>query len=185
MSISSQNKVEKELHLSQQRIESILGSITGCFFVLDHNWRFLHINLPIDGYLPCPREKLLGKTLWEAYPHWEGTECNDLLYRAFSQKVTVHFEFFDKKKSKWYEMYAFHMPEGLSIHFHDISSRKGVEERLRHAYEEVEKRVQEKTRELVESNQALKAEIAERKKSGKGSFRDHSRGAKAIWVPAP
>src|SRR4030095_13870614 len=165
MSNSSQNNVEEELRLSQQRIETILGSITGCFFLLDHNWRFLYLNNLCDGYLPCPREELLGKTLWDAYPHWKGTECNDLLYRTLSEKDTVHFEFFDKKKSKWYEMYAFHMPEGLSIHFHDISSRKGVEEQLRLAHDELERRIQERTRELVQSNQALQAEIVERKKA--------------------
>lgn len=155
MSVPSQNKIKKELRFSQQTIESILESITGCFFVLDQNWRFLHINNPDDGYLSSPREMLLGKTLWDAFPHWKGTECNDLLYRALSENVTVHFEFFDRKKSKWYEMYAFHMPDGLSIHFHDISFRKEVEERLRLAYDEVEERVQERTRELVQSNQAL------------------------------
>jgi signal transduction histidine kinase len=164
MSGSSQNKVEEELRVLKQRIESILGSITGCFFVLDHNWSFLHMNHPSDGYLPCPREELLGKTLWEAYPHWKGTKCNDLLDRALSEKDTVHFEFFDKKQSRWYEMYAFHMPGGLSIHFHDISSRKGVEERLRLVYEEVERQIQERTRELLQSNQALQAEIVERKR---------------------
>ena len=90
MSTSPPNKVEKELRLSQQRIESILGSITGCFFLLDKNWRFLHINIPNDGYLPSSREEMLGKTLWEYYPHWKGTECNDLLNRTLSEKVTVH-----------------------------------------------------------------------------------------------
>jgi len=167
MSTSPPNKVEKELRLSQQRIESILGSITGCFFLLDKNWRFLHINIPNDGYLPSSREEMLGKTLWEYYPHWKGTECNDLLNRTLSEKVTVHFEFFDKKQTKWYEMYAFRMPEGLSIHFHDISSRKGIEERLRLAYEELEKRVQERTHELLASNQALQIEIEERKNAEK------------------
>ena len=96
----SQNNVEEELRLSQQRIVTILGSITGCFFLLDRHWRFLHINHPSDGYLPCPREELFGKTLWEVYPHWKGTGCNDLLNRALSEKETVHFEFYDKKISK-------------------------------------------------------------------------------------
>jgi len=167
MAGSSENKVEEELLLLQQKFESILGSITGCFFVLDQSWRFLHINLPENGYLPRPRDELLGKTLWEAYPHWEGTECNDLLHRALSDKVPVHFEFFDKKVSKWYDMYAFHMPKGLSIHFHDISPRKGIEESLRLAHEELEKRIQDRTRELVRSNHALQAEILERKKAEK------------------
>ncbi|MCE9626208.1 MAG: PAS domain-containing protein, partial [Deltaproteobacteria bacterium] len=78
MSNSTQDNLKEELLHSEQVIEAILGSITGCFFVLDQDWRFLHINLPNDGYLPLPRPELLGKTLWDAYPHWKGTECNQL-----------------------------------------------------------------------------------------------------------
>ncbi|MCE9626207.1 MAG: hypothetical protein K8R69_12280, partial [Deltaproteobacteria bacterium] len=82
-------------------------------------------------------------------------------------KAAVHFEFFDKKIYKWYEMYAFPMPGGLSIHFHDISIRKAVEDRLRLAHEELESRIKERTSELVQSNQALQSEIFERKKAEK------------------
>jgi len=46
----------------------------------------------------------------------------------------------------------------------DITDRKNSEEALRLAYEEMEKRVQERTLELIKSNQVLEAEIAERKK---------------------
>lgn len=167
MPASPHPKTEEQLRLAQRKIETILGSITGCFFVLDREWRFLHMNHPVPGYLPLPREALLGKTLWDAYPHWKGTECNDLLHRALSEKTPVHFEFFDKINSKWFEMYAFHIPGGLSMHFYDISPRKAVEERLRLTHEEVERKVQERTLELVQCNRVLQTEIQERKKAEK------------------
>jgi len=46
----------------------------------------------------------------------------------------------------------------------DISDRKQVEEQLRLAYEEMERRVQERTIELIRSNQTLQTEITERKR---------------------
>jgi PAS domain S-box-containing protein len=46
----------------------------------------------------------------------------------------------------------------------DISERNRTEEALHKAYDEMEMRVQERTAELVRANEALKAEVAERKR---------------------
>lgn len=162
---SSDIPVKEQLLLSQQKIESILGGITGNFFVLDRNWRFLHVNHSLQGESLYSREELLGKTLWEVFPHWQNTKCNDLLHRALSEKGPTQFEFFDEFRSKWYEINAHPMAEGLSVHLHDISPRKAVEEQGRLAFEEVSRLVQERTSELQQSNQALQVEILERKKA--------------------
>jgi PAS domain S-box-containing protein len=55
--------------------------------------------------------------------------------------------------------------QGAVAIFQDITQRKKVEEALRQARDELEQRVQERTRELAVTNQDLRAEIAERKRA--------------------
>ncbi len=60
---------------------------------------------------------------------------------------------------------------------------------MKRTYKQMEKRVKERTAELVKSNRALQAEIVERKKIEKEileiTHRDYSNGAKAVWITTP
>ena len=51
-----------------QRLQTVLESITEPFYHLDEQWRFVFINQPALDYLGTSREALLGRVLWEAFP---------------------------------------------------------------------------------------------------------------------
>jgi signal transduction histidine kinase len=125
-SMTATLRISRE-RFSQEKISVILESITGCFFLLNQDWQFQQVNFHCEDYLPCPRQELFQKTLWEVFPHWIQTECDSQLHQVLSEKTTAHFEFFDTKKSKWYEIYASPSLQGLSIHFHDITLQKGID----------------------------------------------------------
>jgi PAS domain S-box-containing protein len=57
------------------------------------------------------------------------------------------------------------IPVGFQIISRDITERKQAEEALRQAHNELEMQVQERTKELVRVNKALRAEITERKQA--------------------
>jgi PAS domain S-box-containing protein len=54
---------------------------------------------------------------------------------------------------------------GSLVAIQDISARKDMEEELRQARDELERRVDERTRQLVETNEILKAEVEERREA--------------------
>ncbi len=57
----------------------------------------------------------------------------------------------------------------------DVTERKRAEERLRHAYDDLEKRVKERTAELATANEEIRAEVEERKAAEKGLRKSEER----------
>ena len=50
--------------------EELLAGITEGYFALDREDRFLYVNDAAAEVFPVPRESLLGRVLWECFPHW-------------------------------------------------------------------------------------------------------------------
>ena len=126
------------LQVSNQRIESILESITDGFFALDHFWRFTYINQRAEQLLNRERSDLLGmsaRTLFRG-------RVGDTIFGKFSLAVqdqdAIEFEVYDPHLDVWFEVHAYPYPEGLSVYFSDITARKTYEASLIEAKERAE-----------------------------------------------
>jgi PAS domain S-box-containing protein len=74
--------------------------------------------------------------------------------------------------------------EGFVVNARDISIRKQVEEALQNSYQELEKRVKERTAELIQANMKLQKEIKERKNAVEALAKSEQR-MKAILRASP
>lgn len=144
--------------VAEARAARVLAQMTEGYVLLDHQFRVAEINdegVRMDGR---PREQFIGNSHWDLWPGSE-TGAQGLLYKRVAREgapgsVEVHYHWPEGREA-WLEIDAYPVPDGVAIFYRDISARKFAEEALRELNATLEKRVDERTRELVSAEEAL------------------------------
>ncbi|MDB6055857.1 MAG: two-component hybrid sensor and regulator, partial [Verrucomicrobiales bacterium] len=76
-------------------------------------------------------DTLIGKSIWEEFPAFIGTELEMNCLRAASEKSTLDFETFFQPLNQFLEIRTYPSSEGISVYFRDISNRRRIQESLR------------------------------------------------------
>jgi PAS domain S-box-containing protein len=127
----------EELHESEQRLSSIIASITDCHYELDKDWRFILINDRSLTYFGRKRDEFIGKTYFEVFPTLMDSIFKEQFDEAVSKSTSVHFDVESiLYPGRWIEFHAYPTEEGgLSVFFRDISELKQKEELIRKSEE--------------------------------------------------
>jgi len=90
--VSPQETVAELLRKSEQKISSILASITDYHFELDKDWHFLRINDQSLAYFGRKKEELIGQSYFEVFPALKGSIFKEQYNKAVSKSASVHFD---------------------------------------------------------------------------------------------
>jgi PAS domain S-box-containing protein len=115
---------------------AVLESIADAFYLLDRDWRFTHVNDAAEPLLHTTRDKLLGRTLWEAFPDVAGSVFEGPYREAMATGRPTSVEAWFEPLGAWFDVRSYPWPGGLMVHFRDVSSRHTAEaerEQLVHA----------------------------------------------------
>jgi signal transduction histidine kinase/CheY-like chemotaxis protein len=106
-----------------------------------------------------PREAFIGRSHWDLWPGTEAAPQGRLYKRVMDAgapgSVETHYAWPDGR-SAWIEIDAYPVPDGLAIFYRDITARKLAEEALHDLNATLERRVDERTRDLVSAEEALR-----------------------------
>ena len=120
----------ERLSASHRRTSAFLESISDGFIALDHQWRYTYVNAAATRMMGRERGELLGRTLWELWPHAENSPFGVSFRRAVAENVTLQVEaFYPEPLNAWFEVRCYPSAEGLSLFFTDTSERKQAEEK--------------------------------------------------------
>jgi PAS domain S-box-containing protein len=166
----ARQKAEEALRESEQKYSTLVeNSLTGIFIHQDGKYVFVNDRFAeIHGYT---REVLLGaEYLTLIHPDERKALAQVASARLRGQAVSQRYEVRRLRKDGetiWCEMMAtlieYARRPAIMGNIVDITERKQMEEALRRAHDELEKRVEERTAELAIANEQLKREIEERR----------------------
>jgi PAS domain S-box-containing protein len=135
--VSLDESVAELFRKSEQKISSILASITDGHYELDREWRFIGINDQALAYFGRGREEFIGRSYWDVFLGGRDSIFEKQFRKTLSESVSVHFDVQSVAvPDKWVKMHAYPTEEGgISVFFRDITENKRAEEELRQSEE--------------------------------------------------
>ncbi|RZI85379.1 MAG: PAS domain-containing sensor histidine kinase [Rubrivivax sp.] len=112
------------------RLVDTMESVGDAIVTLDHDWCFRYLNGHAELVLDRKREDLLGRNVWDAFPHARGTEYQAQYERCVRERVTVRFETHDPVLEKRFQITAYPVDDGLAVYFRDVTEERRLAEQL-------------------------------------------------------
>jgi PAS domain S-box-containing protein len=130
---------------SEARLRGVLEGMAEGFALLDRDFRIVEVNAEGSRLDNRPREVLIGRIHWEAYPGSEESVIGQLYKRAMRDRQPVALEHryvWQDGHEAWLDMRAYPTEDGgLAVFYRDVTDRRRAEDDLRELNESLEVRI--------------------------------------------
>ncbi len=130
---------EQKLNTTKNLLSNTMASIKDGFVILDKKTNYLFVNKQAAKLLGKKTTDLIGKNLWEEFPESEGDLFYDEFHNAIKTNKPVSFENYFAPWNKWFENRIIPSKNEMLIIFQEITEKKISENRIKEAYNIINK----------------------------------------------
>jgi PAS domain S-box-containing protein len=115
-----------ELARLNERLQSILSSVSDCYCTFDREYRLTAINPAALQWLGLDEASAVGASFAHVYagPY----ECAKVTRRVMEERIPLHVEVpSGMRPGRWIDYHVYPSPEGVSVFFRDITEAKDAE----------------------------------------------------------
>ena len=156
--VTERKRAERSKIESEQRFHRTMNNMEEGIILLDYDWTYIYINKAAEIQGQRPAGELLGKTVMECWPGIESTDFfkleQEVMQNRIPKQVEDSYTLLDGKEH-WFNWHIQPAVEGLLIITVNITERKQIEAEMRQLNSELEQRVDERTRELRNTQEKL------------------------------
>ena len=109
----------------------ILERMDEAFYAIDFDFTLVHLNRQAQAFWGLPSEQLVGKSMLQLFPHFEGSPSFFAHVRAMQDKQPVRLETISTATGAPVLLRIFPRRGGLSVYFRDITDRQFLESKVR------------------------------------------------------
>lgn len=128
--IDSKKEIKNKLDNTWNKLERILESTLIGFFQTDRDFNVTYWNKAAENLMGYAQKQVVGNNLWETFPEVVDTDFYGYMYSSLNVAANVEFTGYFWPVQKWFSVYAYATPDGLTVHFRDITEKKIAEEKL-------------------------------------------------------
>lgn len=108
----------------------ILERMDEAFYVVDRDWRLQLVNAQAEAFWGRQRSELIGRSMLELFPAFEGSAPFEAHRRAMETDEPVAIETVSTATGNPVQLHLFPNPDGISVYFRDITARRSMEREL-------------------------------------------------------
>ncbi|MDP4264942.1 MAG: PAS domain S-box protein [Bacteroidota bacterium] len=125
----------KQDRFKTAEVSSFFERITDAFVALDTDWRFTYINKKAGEIFERDPGKMIGKHIWTEFPQSIDHPFYKASHLAIKEQQYIHIEEYYPLYDRWFENHIYPSPDGLSVFFREITTKKKAEFALKESEE--------------------------------------------------